>query len=184
MAGFFFVAMQGRIPGGTDTSCERKLAEDISIRIDVYAYQSGLSLFQLQSFYVSENASTWRKLFEDDLHAPRNIDCDNNIVQISENTLLLFNGKTIAISSDKGATWQLSSLCEESLPLKPACDADALNIASIDLEESGQGRILIEESVVDEYGEAQTENGEALVKQEFVFLTSDFGKSWLLEASN
>lgn len=180
VVGFFYVALQGRIPGGTDTSCERT-SEDMTVRIDVYAYQSGLALFQLQTFSLSEDGSTWRELFQDDVRAPRSINCDDNIVQVSDTMLLLFNRKTVAISVDTGATWQFHHVCDEPLPIDGRCDADSINIVSIDLAENGQGRILVQESIVDEYGEPLTENGEALIKQEYALLTSDFGNTWQLE---
>lgn len=180
IVGFIFVAMQGRVPGGTDSSCEHNISDTSKIRIDVYAYQSGLSLFQLQKFSVSEDSSSWRKLFEDDVITPHDINCDDNIVQTSDSLFYLFNQKTIAISADNGVNWNLHHVCDEPYLVDGSCNEDTLNIVSIDLAENGQGRILVQESIVDEYGVPLTENGQPLINQEFVLVTSDFGNTWEL----
>jgi hypothetical protein len=182
VGGFFFVAMQGRIPGGSESSCEQNLSDDLRFRLEIYAYQSGLTLFELQTFSISDdNGSTWRELFEDDVRAPLAIDCENNILQLSDGIFLLFNRKTVAISPDTGLTWQIHHVCDNPRPTDNSCDADILNIVSVDIEESGQAQILIQESIVDVYGEPLTENGEALIKQEYVLSTSDLGYTWMLE---
>ncbi|MEL6307870.1 MAG: hypothetical protein AAFN11_05940 [Chloroflexota bacterium] len=188
IAGTYYVAVQGRVPGGEDsTICQQALTESTDVRLDVYAYTAGLVEFETQSILVRDTSATdteWQTLFSDTMPSPETFTCDTNIQQVSETVFLLFNQKTIAISSDSGNTWRTHNICDDPRPQGNRCDSEALNYASIDIQADGTGELLVQESAVDEFGEPQRdESGNPIPSAEWTLLTDDVGVTWRLASS-
>src|SRR5690349_21040408 len=98
----FVVIWMGRIPGGTETSCERQLDQTNTVRLTVYAYQAGLSRFETQT--ISVNGA---QLASDTVQWPQGIDCESNIIELSETSYLLYTEKTIILTDNSGESWQV-----------------------------------------------------------------------------
>lgn len=188
-AGTYYVAVQGRVPGGEDsTICQRTLADSVDVRLDIYAYTAGLVEFETQSISVRDTAARdadWRELFADTMPSPRDFTCDDNIRILGEDSILLYNQKTIAVTVDNGTTWHTHNVCDDPRPQGNRCDSEALNYASIDIQADGGGRLLVQESAVDEFGEPQRDaDGNPIPSDEWVLLTTDGGMTWQLQSNN
>jgi hypothetical protein len=175
----FVVIWIGRIPGGDDRLCQRQLSETITAEISVYAYQAGLSRFELQT--ISVNGSD---LAVDDVGWPHGINCDENIVELSEGVYLLYTEKTIILSDNAGESWQSYNVCDEPRPSSGRCDAEPLSLLNISFDASAVGQFTVRESITDEYGQPLYENGQPRIASEWRIRTDDAGRNWLLESTD
>jgi hypothetical protein len=179
----FLVIAMGRIPGGTERSCERVLNDSYSIRLNIYAYQSGLSLFETQTIAVSHHR-VWQDLASDTVQWPRGIDCEKNIVELSANVFLLYNEKTLALSDNAGESWQVYNVCDEPRPGSGRCDPEPLNLLDMSFAPDGSGRFTVRESITDEYGQPLYENGLPRIASQWTITTNDAGRTWMLESTD
>lgn len=179
VGGVWLVAQQEQIPGGTETACERTLTETVVIRIEQYTYQAGLTPYEQQRFFHSQDGgTTWTLLFDDTVQAPRGLNCDDNIRVLDDGSYLLFNRKHIALSSDGGASWQTHYVCDAPRPTEERCDEEAVDFAAIEFVDGQRGNLLVQRLVVDEYGMPLSENGEPLVTSSYTLSTQDGGEHW------
>jgi len=188
LAGTYYVAQTGRVPGGEDTFCERAITDDVSFRIDVYTYTAGLVQFQTQTFsYRQENiASTasdeWITLFSDTMPNPETVACETNVLQLNDSNIVLQNQKSMAWSSDGGSTWAIHNICDDPRPQSGRCDAETLNIVDTQFNADGTGILYVQESAVDGFGEPQRDdNNNPIADDEWRLLTDDFGQTWFLD---
>lgn len=181
LAGVYYVAIQGRVPGGVDTFCERSITETTELRIDTYDYTAGLVEFQTQAVSIRNDADAdWTELFSDTIPIPRPLTCDSVLTRLDDDNLVLQNQKSVAWSNDNGVTWQVQNVCDDPRPSN-RCDAEALNVIDVNFNIDGTGTITIIESAVDEFGEPQRDdNGNLIADDEWQLTTSDYGATWLL----
>jgi hypothetical protein len=175
----FVVIWMGRIPGGKDSFCERLLNDSSSVRFDIYAYQAGLSLFETQKISVSQNGN-WQELSSNTVQWPQGIDCENNIIELGSGVFLIYNEKTIALSDDNGATWQVQNVCDEPRPVSGRCDADPLSLIDISFTPDASGQFTVRESITDEYGQPLYANGLPRIANQWTLITNDAGRTWTL----
>ncbi len=185
LAGVYYVAQQGRIPGGEDSSCIADISDNVQVRIDIYAYRAGLVNFERQTFSVSDENDNWQELFADTIPVPQAVDCESNITMLDANNIILQTQKTIAWSADAGETWQIHNVCDSPRPDEGRCDAETLTYAEIDLQADGTGRLLVQQSEVDEFEEPQRdENNNPIVIAQWQLITNNAGVDWSLVGSS
>lgn len=186
LAGVFYMSQQQRIPGGADSFCVRDISDNTQVRLDIYAYTAGLVQFETQSFSVSDDAGeNWLELFEDTIPVPLELNCDNGIRYLDDDNIILQTQKTIAWSADRGNTWQTHNVCDSPRPDEGRCDAETLTFAEIDLQADGSGRLMVQQSEVDEFEEPQRdENNNPIVVAEWELITEDAGENWVLANIN
>lgn len=181
LAGMYYLILQGRVPGGTDTFCETTLNSTTSVRIDTYAYTAGLVEFETQTVSVSDDGATGNELFSDTIPHPQTLNCDNVLTRLDDSNLVLSNQKSLAWSNDNGDTWQVHRVCDDPRPTGGRCDAESLNFAEMELYPDGTGRLLVIESTVDDFGEPQRdENNQPLVDASWELITENAGIDWTL----
>lgn len=181
LAGMYYVAIQGRIPGGEDSFCETTLSASIYLRIDIYAYRAGLVNFETQTFSVSEDGENWNELFSDTIPAPDPIECDTAYQLLDEQNILVQNQKSISWSSDAGVTWYTHHVCDDPRPAGGRCDAESLIYSEVSLNVDGTGTLLVIESEVDEFGEPQRDaNNNPIVDNQWQLQTENAGETWNL----
>ena len=184
LAGVYYVAQQGRIPGGEDSSCIADISDNVQVRIDIYAYRAGLVNFETQTFSVSDENDNWQELFADTIPVPQAVDCESNITMLDANNIILQTQKTIAWSADAGETWQIHNVCDSPRLDEGRCDAETLTYAEIDLQADGTGRLLVQQSEVDEFEEPQRdENNNPIVIAQWELITDNAGVDWSLVGS-
>jgi len=180
MSGYWIVAQYGRVPGGSTTTCERTIDDTISFHIEKYRYQSGLTQFEIQTFSVSNDGGvSWLEIFEVDVQTPKTISCIENIQVTPDDGYLVLSQKSVGISQD-AFDWHIHHVCDNPRPTEKRCDEDILNIVEADFVNSAQGIIRIEQSLVDEFGEPVTENGEPVLVGFYHLQTSDSGLTWTI----
>ena len=185
LAGVYYVAQQGRIPGGEDSSCIADISDNVQVRIDIYAYRAGLVNFETQTFSVSDENDNWQELFADTIPVPQAVDCESNITMLDANNIILQTQKTIAWSADAGETWQIHNVCDSPRLDEGRCDAETLTYAEIDLQADGTGRLLVQQSEVDEFEEPQRdENNNPIVIAQWELITNNAGVDWSLVGSS
>lgn len=185
LAGVYYVAQQGRIPGGDDSSCIADISDNVQVRIDIYAYRAGLVNFETQTFSVSDENDNWQELFADTIPVPQAVDCESNITMLDANNIILQTQKTIAWSADAGETWQIHNVCDSPRPDEGRCDAETLTYADVDLQADGTGRLLVQQSEVDEFEEPQRdENNNPIVIAQWELITDNSGVDWSLVGSS
>lgn len=185
LAGVYYVAQQGRIPGGDDSSCIADISDNVQVRIDIYAYRAGLVNFETQTFSVSDENDNWQELFADTIPVPQAVDCESNITMLDANNIILQTQKTIAWSADAGETWQIHNVCDSPRLDEGRCDAETLTYAEIDLQADGTGRLLVQQSEVDEFEEPQRdENNNPIVIAQWELITDNAGVDWSLVGSS
>jgi hypothetical protein len=173
-------AQYGRVPGGTETACERTF-DTVTIQAQKYRYQAGLTPYETQTFFAQSDSGERVQFYRVDIQAPENFDCESGIQQLDENTILVRTQKGIAISHDSGATWNTHSVCNTPRPIEGRCDEDPLNIVDITFENPQQGRLVVQEAVTDQYGVlVNGENGAPQIINEYILVTSDGGVTWNL----
>lgn len=176
----FIVIWMGRIPGGTETVCERQLDQTNTVRLTVYAYQAGLSRFETQTISVNGN-----ELASDTVQWPAGIDCKSNIIELSDTSYLLYTEKTIILSDNAGESWQLYNVCDEPRPTSGRCDADPLSLLNISFDASASGSFTVRQSITDEYGQPlYDENNQPRFASEWAIRTEDAGRSWLFVSTD
>jgi hypothetical protein len=174
VGGFVVVALQGRIPGGTTSTCERTL-DDRQFRLEVYAYTAGLTPYETQSFYLDDQL-----LFEDTIQAPDTATCADNMQRLGDH-YLLFNQKTVAIINPDGSLHLQQNVCDDPRP-EGRCDVDAVNYAQIDVDSPDVLRLRVQESIVDEYGQPLFDSdGERRIIDEYLLSTNDGGQMWTID---
>lgn len=182
VGGFVLVAQLGGVPGGETTTCERQVTDATTIRIETYAYTAGLTNYTQETFFAI-NRGDEQQIMQDTVQAPRmNITCDNNI-QVFDNGLILFSPKSIAIRTDENQRWQVHNICDDPRPESGRCDADPLNIVAVNFTDATNGQIRIEESIVDEYGQPISEDGDPLIAEAYILTTRDGGISWQVQTT-
>jgi hypothetical protein len=179
----FVVIWQGRIPGGTESSCYQALNARDTVRLDVYDYQAGLSLFQTQKISVTQNGR-YQELSSDTVQWPHGINCKDNVLLLGTGVYLIYSEKTVALSDDYGETWQVHNVCDDPRPGSGRCDAEPLNLIDLSFAEDGSGRLTVRESITDEYGQPLYENGLPRIASQWTVRTIDAGRSWTLESSD
>jgi hypothetical protein len=173
-------ASYGRVPGGTTTTCERTFG-DTTVKVEMYRYLAGLTPYETQTFFTRENDATWREFYRVDIQVPRDFDCDTGMRQLDANTILIATQKGIAISHDNGETWRTHSVCNAPRPVGGRCDIDERNIGDVSFANAQQGRLTVQEVVVDEYGVVvNDENGQPRIGNEYILVTDDGGLTWNL----
>lgn len=181
VAGTYYVAIQGRVPGGSESFCETTINEELSIRIDIYSYTAGLVPFETQTFSVSDDGENWTELFADTMPHPQEASCEASISQLDENNILLYSQKTVAWSSDGGANWSVHNVCDSPQPSNGRCDTETLNYSDMDFNADGTGSLTVIESDVDDFGEPQRdEDSNPLIVEQWQLTTSNSGQNWSL----
>jgi hypothetical protein len=176
----WITAQYSRIPGGTETTCERTF-DDVTIQAQLYRYQAGLTPYETETFYVQSDNGEGVQFYRVDIQAPEDFNCETDIQQLDENTILIRTQKGVAISHDSGATWNTHSVCNSPRPIEGRCDEDPLNIVDITFETPQQGRLVVQEAVTDQYGVLVTdENGAPQIINEYILVTTDGGATWNL----
>lgn len=181
IAGYYYVVIQGRIPGGRDSFCVTEIHDELSLRIDMYNYTAGLVPFETQTFSVSADGENWMELFADTIPHSQGANCDMSVSQLSPDNVVLYSQKTIAWSSDAGINWAIHNVCDTPRPSNGRCDAETLNYTEMEFNPDGTGSLTVIESEVDDFGEPQRdENGNPIVIEQWQLITSDSGETWLL----
>lgn len=180
LGGFYVVGLYGQIPGGSTTVCERDLGDGSTARIEVYGYTAGLTYYERQTFAVSSAVGSWETVFEDEVQVPRGVNCEDHIRVLTDGTWLFFNSKSVALNSPQRDGWQVHHVCDDPRPEQGRCDADPLNITDVQFVDGQQGTLLIQEGVVDEYGQPLFENGAPRLLAQYQLQTEDGGRSWQL----
>jgi hypothetical protein len=174
----FVVIWMGRIPGGTESACERQLSDSLTIQLTSYAYQAGLSQFEIQTISANDT-----ELASDTVQWPQGINCESNILELGTGVYLLHTEKTIILSDNAGESWQVYNVCDEPHPLEGRCDADPLSLLNISFDSSATGQFTVRQSITDEYGQPlYDENRQPRIASEWTIYTSDAGRTWLLES--
>lgn len=176
---FLVLAMRDRIPGGEVTTCERTLDNGITLQIERYAYLAGLTTYETQTFF-NLNGDELQLIIKDDVQAPRGISCEDNIFVVNDTTII-YTQKSIATTTNQGDDWFVYYVCDDPRPDNGRCDKDPLNIVDVTFSSSQQGQITVRESLVDEYGQPLSENGEPIVINEYKLQTNDAGSTWILQ---
>lgn len=185
LGGVYYVAQQGRIPGGDDKSCITDISDTVQVRIDIYAYRAGLVNFETQTFSVSNDGENWRELFADTIAVPQPVNCETSITYLDDDNIILQTQKTIAWSSDAGETWQVHNICDSPRPGEGRCAPETLTYAEIDLQADGTGRLLVQQSEVDEFEEPQRdENNNPIIVNQWELVTDSAGLEWSLVESS
>jgi hypothetical protein len=176
----WITAQYGRIPGGTTTACERTFG-DVTIQAELYRYQAGLTPYETETFYVLSGKGERIQFYRVDIQAPQDFDCETGIQQLDENTVLVATQKGIAISHDRGATWNTHSVCNPPRPVEGRCDEDPLNLVDITFKNPQQGQLVVQEAAIDQYGVIiNDENGAPQIINEYILVTDDGGATWNL----
>ncbi|MGJ3238344.1 MAG: hypothetical protein ACFE0Q_06525 [Anaerolineae bacterium] len=180
--GTYYVAVQGRVPGGAERQCERVITSDSTLRVDIYAYVAGLVEFETQTVSIRVGNNDWQELFSDTIPVPQPLDCDNVLTELNDQHHLLHNQKSVAWSSDGGVTWQVQRVCDDPRPSSGRCDAETLQYAQVEASPDGQGSLLVVQSDVDDFGEPQrADDGQSIIVNQWRLLTDDAGQSWTLD---
>jgi hypothetical protein len=149
----------------------------------VYGYTAGLTYYERQTFTLStDSGRTWTTIFSDDVQAPREVSCADNIRLLDDGTLILFNSKSIALTSGSELVWQNHHVCDAPRPEDGRCDPDPLNIINVDFADGLRGMLLVQEGIVDEYGQPLFQDGNPRVSGEYRLVTEDGGQSWQLQS--
>jgi hypothetical protein len=107
-----------------------------------------------------------------------------NIQQLSDEVYVLHNQKGLAITQDAGENWYTHGVCDAPRPDSGRCDADPLRFGDFSLDATtGNGNVLVNQAVVDEYGLPLTENGEVRIAETYILTTEDYGQSWQLQTT-
>lgn len=179
--GFYLIAMQGRVPGGETTSCVREISEGLSIEIESYKYVAGLSPYETQTINRLQSTGT-ETIFDDTVQAPLGISCEDNILVYDTSNLIIYTQKSIAITNNSGESWTIQNICDDPRPTTSRCDDDPLNIVNVDFVTRQAGQITVRETLVDEYGQPMSENGQPIIVDEYVLQTDDGGTTWSLQS--
>jgi hypothetical protein len=176
----WITAGYGRVPGGTTTTCERTFA-DVTLKVEMYRYLAGLTPYETQTFFIRESDFEWREYYRVDIQAPRDFDCEVGLRLLDENTILVATQKGIAITHDNGDTWRTHSVCNSPRPVGGRCDIDELQVADVTFDNDQQGRLTVQQVVVDEYGVVVNDaNSQPRISTEYILVTDDGGLTWNL----
>ncbi|MEM9951124.1 MAG: hypothetical protein AAF846_05980 [Chloroflexota bacterium] len=181
LAGTYYVASQGRVPGGEDTACEVAITNETDLRLEIYAYTAGLVDFETQTVSVRTPDEEFIQLFSDTIPVPRPLTCDNVLTRLDDDNLILQNQKSLAWSNDNGQTWHVHNVCDDPRPTSRRCDAEALSLNNVALNPNGSGIMMVIESAVDEFGEPQRDaEGNPIADDQWQLSTTDYGRTWSL----
>lgn len=182
MAGIYYVALQGRVPGGEDRACVVSLTDDTDLQIEIYDYVAGLVRFETQTASIRNNDDdNWQALFSDTIPIPQSFDCENGVTRLDEQNIIIQNQKSLAWSSDNAVTWQTHNVCDDPRPTSGRCDPEALSYADVTINADGSGNIIVIESAVDDFGEPQRDaDDNPIVDEQWQLQTTDAGVTWQL----
>ena len=65
IAGVYYVALQGRVPGGEDSACVIALTDETDLQIEIYDYVAGLVRFETQTASIRTADAELQILFSD-----------------------------------------------------------------------------------------------------------------------
>ncbi|MGB7341304.1 MAG: hypothetical protein WBC91_20580 [Phototrophicaceae bacterium] len=185
IAGVYYVALQGRVPGGEDSACVIALTDETDLQIEIYDYVAGLVRFETQTASIRTADAEWQILFSDTMPLPQPFNCENAVTRLDERNIIIKNQKSLAWSDDNGLTWQSHHVCDDPRPISGRCDAEALSYAAVDLNVDGSGMITVIQSAVDDFGEPQRDaDGHPIVDEQWQLQTTDAGRTWLVIATD